>query len=162
MATVDTVRAVAALVEAAAHGAATGGATRHVVASAVASAIRTALSCCLEHDNSETEVEALVSDRLEALRPVLRAQSVASRLAGVNLHSAHGLVSDEALLRANAARHSAFEPGAPVSDLSVPELKRRQRGGRRRYRGAEAGATVPGTARQDAATLPSLRARLRR
>ncbi len=140
---------MAALVEAATRGAAAGGGSRQVVAAATAAAMRTVLS---ESGTQafETGFDVLVRDRLQAIAPALVAQFAESKLLGHSVHSSKGLVDEEVQLRANVAKHSAFDTGEFVTDMPVADLRRRQRGGRR---GRNIGVTL--TQPDDGAQKPT-------
>ena len=77
------------------------------------------------------QVEALVQDRLESIRPTLRAQTVAGLSDGLPKHSARGLLPYSEVLVKNAASHHGFESSRPISTYSVVELRLLQRGGNR-------------------------------
>ena len=84
---------------------------------------------------ASVRVDARVAARVRALEPVLVAQEEAAA-AGAPAHSARGLVSDDTLVLANGARH-VF--GQPFQDLTASDVRRLQRGGRRRRRARPVG-----------------------
>jgi hypothetical protein len=107
---------------------AAAGASRQVVAATLAAVVR--LRRERLGDKLPDEIEALVGSRLEALRPVLRAQTLAGLASGQPQHRPPEAVSPAVRLRANAARHLGFELGVPLCSLSDAELRRAQRGSR--------------------------------
>ena len=143
-----------AMIKSAFHGLAEGRASRQVVAAAIAAHTRTLAfpmaGDCYRGDMNDN-IDKLVEARLEALRPVLSAQTRAGLATGLPQHAPPVSVSSDARTRANAARHVGFEHPLPISDLSTSTLKRLQRGGRRNLEG---GLTVGNfTMFEDNATL---------
>ena len=109
----DAVRAVADCV--------TGGTcSTRLAAALVAAAVRAAVSASGPGNKADEDplVSELVEDRLPLLRPVLLAQTQVGLEAGFSPHSGKGLVSDDVQLRANAARHAAFDKQALLSKLA--------------------------------------------
>jgi hypothetical protein len=104
---------------------AAAGASRQVVAATLAAVVR--LRRERLGDRLPKDVEALVGSRLEALRPVLRAQTVAGLVSGQPQHRPPEAVWPAMRLRANAARHLGFELSVPLSSLSDADLRRAQR-----------------------------------
>ncbi len=104
---------------------ASAGASRQVVAATLAAAVRLRRE---GRSGRPPVVEELVASRIEALRPVLAAQTVAGLATDLPKHRPAAALAPAVRLRANAARHSAFELGAPLGALSDAELRRLQRG----------------------------------
>ena len=106
---------------------ASAGATRHVVAAALAAGLRVIASAQHPRSSEVLSCEEDIEARLKALRVVLEAQLAASRQ-GRAQHSASGLVSTDANVMANAARH---EFSKPFVDLTPAGARQLQRGRRR-------------------------------
>ena len=68
-----------------------------------------------------------ITSRLAAIKPALEAQLNASKVSGLNHHSAHGLVEPEIQTRANAAKHAVFQMNKPFAAHSTKELRQRRR-----------------------------------
>mmetsp|Transcript_30266 Transcript_30266/g.96730 ORF Transcript_30266/g.96730 Transcript_30266/m.96730 type:complete len:213 (+) Transcript_30266:46-684(+) len=120
MAAYDAVRAVADAVLA------SSCATR-VGTSMIAAAVRAALSVS-PRDVPTDAIDELVDDRLEMIRPVLRAQTVSGLACGRSPHNGKTLVSDETNTRANVAKHAGFDKAELLSKKTVKDLKKLQRG----------------------------------
>ena len=100
-------------------------ASRQVVAATAAALWR------LERDPpscAPCDTDALVDDRLAALRPVIEAQTMAGLATGTPQHRPPASVPTTTRLRANAARHIGFELDCHLSDLSTQEIRAMQRG----------------------------------
>jgi hypothetical protein len=109
-------------------GLAKGAASRQVVAAAAAAIFR----CSAEHSKCQSETEGLVQDRLGLIAKALHAQVAVGLATGTNFHSASSLVHPSTLLRANAAKHQGFQNRELLSEVPDRELRKRQRGSRRR------------------------------
>ena len=110
-------------VAAAVSAAVTSGASRQVVAAVAAAAVRAAqadLPC------DEDEVKEEVDARMHAITPVLREQVAAGR------EGRQARVPGNTRVKRNIAVHAGFGEGPAVVEGSAKELRRRQRGGRRR------------------------------
>ena len=95
--------------------------------SLVAAAVRAAVSVS-PRDVPTDAIDELVNDRLEMIRPVLRAQTEDGLASGHSKHSAKNLVSDAVVTRANVAKHAGFDKAEPLSKKPDKDLKRMQRG----------------------------------
>ena len=104
---------------------------------AVAAASRTAAQISLEamqglHTATApapmpySDADVLLLDRLLALEPALRAQHREARARKQNVHGPKGLIADESVLLANAARHTGFDLDDPISSHTNKELKQLQ------------------------------------
>ena len=67
------------------------------------------------------------------------------------MHDARRLISDDAIHRSNAARHSAFHIPTPLHDISSHTLKRLQRGWRQQSTASAETQTVPDVSSNDSA-----------
>ena len=105
---------------------------------AVAAASRTAAQISLEamqglHTATApapmpySDADVLLLDRLLALEPALKAHHREARVRKQNVHGPKGLIADESVLLANAARHTGFDLGDPISSHTNRELKQLQR-----------------------------------
>ena len=121
---------LSAVVEAIFAGLGRGGASRQVVAAAAAAVVRSSSEDLKEQGHRTDLVSHLVRDRLSVLEPPLRAQVEHAPANGRNAHSPAGLLHHDQVLRANVAKHSAFDSTKLVSEMSVKELRRCQRGRR--------------------------------
>ena len=77
---------------------------------------------------ADHSVEQQVQDRLRLIGVAIRAQVCKAIATGHDVHSAKGLVEDEVALRANVAKHGGFHVDKLISQLTVQELKKVQRG----------------------------------
>ena len=115
-------------------GLAQGGAGRHAIAAAASALLRTAPSASGSGEDlggAEGEEEEEVASRLAAIRPAILQQVRVAATTGLNHHAAGGLVPPDIQVRSNVAKHE-FVLGRPFGELSVAELKKKQRGGRKR------------------------------
>ena len=103
----------------------TASASRQVVAAAVSALWRLENADTSEMDN---QIDKLVGSRLDALRPVLAAQTLEGLTTGLPQHGPPDYVSTSLRLRANAARHVGFEGGRTLSEISNREIRALQRG----------------------------------
>ena len=99
--------------------------------SLLAAAVRSSISPSARFGSGGGLVDDLVDDRLNLIRPVLQAQTASGLDSGADPHTAKGLVDDTAILRANTARHVAFNQNVPLSKIPDKKLKQLQRGSRR-------------------------------
>lgn len=86
---------------------------------------------CME-DSSDADlgkVDDLLVDLLSLQVPGLRAQQLAARAVGHNVHSSRSLVPDSTRFLANVARHGGFQLSKPIADMSMKQLEQEQRGG---------------------------------
>lgn len=83
---------------------------------------------CMMSRSIEFQIQRDVGERLDAIKPVLEAQSRTSKLTHVNVHTAKGLVDHEVLLRCNVAKHSGFQYDMNVNQLSPKQLRLLQKG----------------------------------
>ena len=119
----DAVRAVA-------EAALASSSSSKVASSLVAAAVRAAMSISVKGMSKDPLVDTLVEDRMNMLRPALKAQTEEGLKSGHSAHAPRGLASSDDCLRANAARHVAFDRTVPLSTCSVSTLKRLQCGRR--------------------------------
>ena len=101
-----------------------------LASSLLAAAVRAATASSTRTGSHDGLVDELVDDRLNLIRPVLHAQTLAGLETGENPHTAKGLVDDEKILRANSARHAGFNKDKLISKTTDKELKHLQRSGR--------------------------------
>ena len=102
------------------------GASRKVVAAALAAGLRTIASLQQSRPSVELACEEDIEARLKALRVVLVAQLAASRQ-GRAQHSASGLVSTDANVMANAARHEFSKQFVALTPAGARQLQRGRR-----------------------------------
>ena len=69
-------------------------------------------------------IDGLVANRLDMIKPALRAQTVQGLATQQNQRSAVGLIPDIDNMVANAAKHSAFHRAEPLSGIPRKELRR--------------------------------------
>jgi len=114
-------------------GAVRAGGTRQVCAAVAAAVLRVACGdgpggrSCSHRDRTDE----LVSDRLDLIRPVLRAQCELGVASGRDVHGGSSLVDGVTSLRGNVAKHAGFHMDKPISSLNTAQLRAPQRGSRR-------------------------------
>lgn len=75
-------------------------------------------------------MEAIVSERLDILRPILITQAVHGSGSGEHCHSPADVASRESILKANVTKHAGLDNLKFVSEMSKNELRAIQRGAR--------------------------------
>ena len=94
----------------------------------IAAAVRAAVSVSPRDAPADANDE-LLDDRLEMIRPVLRAQTEDGLACGRSPHSAKSLVSGATVIRANVAKHTGIDKAELLSKKkSDKDLKMMQRG----------------------------------
>ncbi len=102
--------------------------SRHVAAATAAALYHLLVDGVAGNSSGDVVLEEELKERMAAVAHPLRAQLHKAREGGHNVHNARGLVSNDDILRRNAALHvtDSFRV-APFSALTVRELRCSQR-----------------------------------